>query len=190
MRDDSGMKRRYVYLIAAVTLLDFATGIYKACERFVHPFPYWMMRDQWYDELLAAIWFGIIVVGCVAYDLRQRRESAGTEHKKDSWRDCWEFRAVLYSFAVMQFVGFLIAFPKTLQALNNNPPPWDKTFLSLFPMDTVFGSILGVAAILYDRHRLRRDAREQTEYCRNCGYDLRATPDRCPECGMVPRKVK
>jgi hypothetical protein len=61
------------------------------------------------------------------------------------------------------------------------PPSKPKTILvlSYWLLALVAGCI--AAAWLFGR--LRRLPRSGV--CRTCGYDLRATPDRCPECGAV-----
>jgi hypothetical protein len=45
-----------------------------------------------------------------------------------------------------------------------------------------------VPAFALKRYLLRRRRRRRGE-CLDCGYDLRASPERCPECGAIPAKT-
>jgi hypothetical protein len=57
--------------------------------------------------------------------------------------------------------------------------------MECWPMAILFS----LAPLAWLVQRVVRKPSRYSGKCRNCGYDLRATPERCPECGTVAQKI-
>ena len=82
-----------------------------------------------------------------------------------------------------QFAGF--AYASQSQTMKGSLVHWyliSLPYWFLTPVSAILPALAGRRMIRRRRRRIRR-ARGQ---CPVCGYDLRATPDRCPECGAAP----
>ncbi len=93
-------------------------------------------------------------------------------------------RAFLLALAVeISLAGFLLLLdlPDTMQQIhgwpNNSPLIWP--FLAMLVLPMLMGGV-----ILYARHA---ESIDPGTNCRVCGYDLRESRDRCPECGTQVR---
>jgi hypothetical protein len=96
--------------------------------------------------------------------------------------------SLLANNAVYEDWHGLVAESDTITYLNGLS---DRRFILGVP-HAALAALFGVAGIgsgwLRYAGRRRRRRTSGGDLCPACGYDLRATPDRCPECGAVPVK--
>jgi 4-amino-4-deoxy-L-arabinose transferase-like glycosyltransferase len=92
-------------------------------------------------------------------------------------------------------LGFFFAFAAMPSSANPNPrppgmtlPPLSRFCEILVPLWFVMVLCAAFPVWRFVVEPVR--SRKQPGCCLVCGYDLRATPDRCPECGSVPPKME
>ena len=82
------------------------------------------------------------------------------------------------SYRLWRFAGF---------HYFSHPPQWgyfSDTRILVIPY--WFPLVLSLTPLVPIWRRARRAAKVRAGVCLGCGYDLRATPERCPECGIAP----
>jgi hypothetical protein len=97
----------------------------------------------------------------------------------------YDFRSTYPNATLLNRHGFALVLAEPRSHYINGPAPirvrTDRVAFPLWLPELILIGATG--AWILRRRRYRR--RHKRGLCPSCGYDLRATPDRCPECGRI-----
>jgi hypothetical protein len=84
-----------------------------------------------------------------------------------------------------RFGLFVSYFERSQQGMTGgSPPPGARYHSSIVEVNTRYAYLFALPfLVLVTLSAVRRYRRPPHDRCRVCGYDLRASPERCPECG-------
>jgi hypothetical protein len=87
-----------------------------------------------------------------------------------------------------QIAGLVMGTYRSPSEVLGSPSFWSSVLVLAVSLWLIVGSHGVVRLVLWARSAAGTRGAETPGICAKCGYDLRATPDRCPECGTIPQK--
>ena len=123
-----------------------------------------------------------LVASISALRRRRRPPTDPAACDRPPWRRRTELRLTLHAAAVAGLLTSAANAHQACLAAHDTTSPFPQAF-SVPPERIVIPVAWSAALLYYDRRRLARDLLLQAPHCPTCGYDMRATPEQCPECG-------
>ncbi|HZL37561.1 MAG TPA: hypothetical protein VFC78_19740 [Tepidisphaeraceae bacterium] len=168
------MRRLFAILSAMSLVLCMTTSVMWMRSCFVFDSVCWMRphRASSIDSHHGRLWFVMMwsVNGGLPRGIQIIHEPPIFDYQ--NYPFTWEYAGI----TMQRFRGMLApsATPSHFTSTAYSVPYWEVSLLLL---------ILPTTAAL---RRMLRQRAVIAGQCAHCGYDLRATPDRCPECGTAP----
>jgi hypothetical protein len=172
--------RQLLYLMVLGGIGSTCASIYRMREYYgrTHLFP-----DVWLEQVFTALISPVMVVVLVVYDRRRiRRED------RDGPSGLWVHSSFRGFLLLMSLIWLAHAPFDVMEGLSLRAAGDDGSgnFYEAAIVSTPIACFLW-----WDRRKVRRERWEKSSCCMNCGYDLRASSDRCPECGTpIPTIAK
>jgi hypothetical protein len=196
-------------LLYAISALSAFSGVAGAWQAYGHSNPSAPLSDvisfrhRMRDEFVSCGINLLLAASLIRFDRRRARAEQGLicSQTANDWcshplftaggRVRWSvsfWHALALPFGLALLVQVPLGIYDAVEALFDPPSDhffgWTHTWYGTLA-GTVIPGMLGACILWYDLRRLRRESRAATGHCVACGYDLRGSPDRCPECGTT-----